>query len=387
MASDKKDFKKDPLNLYKAGQLSRNGLSLPLCIDKDSSMPEKKSFDPSMTGSAANGLFGIPTKAASSLIHILPVPWEVTTSYGKGTALGPQAVLEASPQIDLYDLELGAAYEKGYHLLPVPPRWMKLNQKLKTQALKIRDHLEEKGRLTKALLKAQEDINQAGAELNQWVRETSLKSFREKKIPAVLGGDHSSPEGLIEAACETHGEIGVLHIDAHADLRVAYQGFTHSHASIMHNVMSKKQKPAKLVQVGIRDFSREEFEMIERRADIKTFFDQDLKSALYEGATWKSLCEKIVAELPAKVHVSFDIDGFDPVLCPNTGTPVPGGLQFGEANYLLKTLVQAGKQIVSFDLNEVAPSKDSEWDGNVGARILFKLCGWTVLSGVAGHLA
>ena len=114
--------------------------------------------------------------------------------------------------------------------------------------------------------------------------------------------------------------------------------------------MSKKRKPVKLVQVGIRDFSEDEFNLTESRSDMKTFFDQHLKNELYAGRTWKSLCEKIVAELPKKIHVSFDIDGFDPVLCPNTGTPVPGGLQFGEANSLLKTLVESGRQIVSFDL-------------------------------------
>lgn len=337
------------------------------------------SFDPSLTGSSEDGLFGIPT-TEKALIHILPVPWEVTTSYGKGTALGPKAVLEASPQIDLYDLELGTSYEAGYHLLPFSNKWLKLNNSLKKKALKIRERLEEKGLLTKALEKEQQEINEACATLNSWVYEISMKSLRAGKIPAVLGGDHSSPEGVIEAACEHHKEIGVLHIDAHADLRNAYQGFTSSHASIMYNVMNKKNHPKKLVQVGIRDFCEEEYEMIQQRKDITTFFDQQLKEELYSGTPWKKLCEKIVDELPDKVHVSFDIDGFDPVLCPNTGTPVPGGLQFGEANYLLKTLVNSGRQIVSFDLNEVAPSKDSEWDGNVGARTLFKLCGWSVLS-------
>lgn len=347
-----------------------------------SKMPDSK-FDPSQTGSPEDGLFGIPT-TTDSLIHILPVPWEVTTSYGKGTALGPKAVLEASPQIDLYDLELGRSYEKGYHLLPFSEKWLKLNNKLKKEALKIRNCLETKGELTKALEKTRGEINEACSMLNEWVHDISIEILRDDKIPAVLGGDHSSPEGLIEASCEFHDDIGVLHIDAHADLRVAYQGFKHSHASIMYNVMNKKHQPSKLVQVGIRDFSEEEYEMIQSREDITTFFDQQLKSELYDGKSWKSLCEGIVAELPKKVHVSFDIDGFDPVLCPNTGTPVPGGLQFGEANYLLKTLVDSGRRIVSFDLNEVAPSKDSEWDGNVGARTLFKLCGWTVLSSVAG---
>ena len=339
----------------------------------------KNDFNPSMTGSSTDGLFGVPT-SEDALIHILPVPWEVTTSYGKGTALGPQAVLEASPQIDLYDLELGRSYEHGYHLLSISKKWLKLNNKLKKEALRIRDHLEKKGKLSKAMEKIQGEINDASKELNLWVYESSMKALKEGKIPAVLGGDHSSPEGLIEASAEVFGDIGVLHIDAHADLRVAYQGFTHSHASIMYNVMNKKHKPKKLVQVGIRDFSQEEYEMSVSRQDIKTFFDQELKEELYSGSTWKSLCESIVSELPNKVHVSFDIDGFDPVLCPNTGTPVPGGLQFGEANYLLKTLVNSGRTIVSFDLNEVAPSENSEWDGNVGARTLYKLCGWTVKS-------
>lgn len=338
-----------------------------------------ESFNPGLTGSADDGLFGIPT-SNDSLIHILPVPWEVTTSYGRGAALGPKAVLEASPQIDLYDLELGKSYEKGYHLLPISHKWLKLNNKLKKEALKIRESLEEKGRLSKPLEKSLAQINESSHELNRWVYETSMERLNGSKIPAVLGGDHSSPEGLIEASCEKHGEVGVLHIDAHADLRNAYQGFTHSHASIMYNVMNKDARPVKLVQVGIRDFCEEEFDLIQERSDITTFFDQDIKNELYAGATWKSVCEKIVNALPHKVHISFDIDGFDPVLCPNTGTPVPGGLQFGEANYLLKTLVESERKIVSFDLNEVAPSKDSEWDGNVGARILFKLCGWTVLS-------
>lgn len=338
------------------------------------------SFNPSLTGSSENGLFGIPTTPEESLIHILPVPWEVTTSYGKGTALGPKAVLEASPQIDLYDLELGRSYERGYHLMPISSQWLESSNRLKEEALKIRDHLEQEGQLTKDLQFAQKEINEACAEMNGWVYKTSLESLQKNKIPAVLGGDHSSPEGLIEASCEVHGEIGILHIDAHADLREAYQGFKHSHASIMFNVMNKKNRPSKLVQVGIRDFCEEEYEMIQSRPDITTFFDQDIKAEVYEGGSWKNLCDKIISELPKRVHISFDIDGFDPVLCPNTGTPVPGGLQFGEANYLLRTLVKSGREIVSFDLNEVAPSKDSEWDGNVGARTLFKLCGWTVLS-------
>ena len=112
---------------------------------------------------------------------------------------------------------------------------------------------------------------------------------------------------------------------------------------------------------------------------IVTFFDQALADARFSGETWGQQCARIVAALPQEVYVSFDIDGLDPALCPNTGTKVPGGLSFPMACALLKTLVGSGRRLVGFDLTEVAPSKDgSEWDENVGARLLYKLCGHTL---------
>ena len=340
-------------------------------------MSKETNFDPSLTGSHENGLFGIPTEESQALVQILPVPWEVTTSYGRGTAKGPEAILKASPQIDLYDLDFGNAYEKGFFLHKISNKWLKTNNKLKLQALKIRDQLESKGKLTTTLETQRREINKTSKKLNAWVFEFAKAALAKGRVAAVLGGDHSSPEGLILASCEHFDEVGVLHIDAHADLRQAYQGFEHSHASIMYNVMHAKKAPSQLVQVGIRDFCEEEYNLIQEHKNIHCHFDQELKAKLYSGESWKNLCEAIIAPLPKNVHVSFDIDGLDPLLCPGTGTPVPGGLQFGEANFLLKALVESGRRIVSFDLNEVAPTKGSEWDANVGARMLFKLCGWS----------
>jgi len=339
-------------------------------------------FDPSGTGSYHTGLFGIPSKAESARVVIIPVPWEVTTSYGGGTALGPKAVLEASPQIDLFDLELGRAYEKGYHLLPIPAEMTDLNAKMRPLALKVRSELEENGELSPNGKKHQAEINSACAKMCGWVHGEAKKILGRGQIPAVLGGDHSVPEGNIQAVSEAvKGEFGILHLDAHADLREHYQGFERSHASIMNNVMNAKWKPKKLVQVAIRDFSEEEHAMITARPDIKTFFDTELKAQLFEGTTWGELCRRIVGELPANVYLSWDIDGLSPEFCPSTGTPVPGGLSFDQAAYLLRSVVQSGKKIVGFDLNEVAHNDASEWDGNVGARLLFKMCGWSVLSG------
>jgi agmatinase len=342
---------------------------------------QEAKFDPSGTGSSHCGLFGVPTALEKSRIVIIPVPWEVTTSYGGGTSLGPQAILEASPQIDLFDLDLGNAYQKGYHLLPIPKELQETNARLKPRALAIREELEQTGKLSKAQSSSLKEINEACAEMSAWVHGQSKAALKRGQIPAVLGGDHSTPEGNIQAVSEHYkGEIGILHIDAHADLREHYQGFERSHASIMNNVMSAAWKPAKLVQVGIRDFSEDEYNMSRQRADIHTFFDAQLKARSFAGESWGAICKDILKQLPNQVYISFDIDGLDPRFCPGTGTPVPGGLEFDQATYLVRMLAESGRKIVGFDLNEVSPIEGDEWDGNVGARMLYKLCGWTVLS-------
>jgi agmatinase len=140
----------------------------------------------------------------------------------------------------------------------------------------------------------------------------------------------------------------------------------------MYNALQLKGVKA-LVQVGIRDYCEEEMNLINSDKRVSTFFDRDLKRAQIEGKNWKTLVDAIIKKLPAKVFISFDIDGLDPKMCPNTGTPVPGGLEYEQAIYLMEALIKAKKKIIGFDLNEVAPGKD-EWDANVGARLLFKMC-------------
>jgi agmatinase len=202
----------------------------------------------------------------------------------------------------------------------------------------------------------------------------------------LVGGDHSTPFGAIEAVADRHPGLGVLHVDAHADLRVAYEGFEWSHASIMYNVVAKLPDVARLVQVGIRDLCEAEYDVIKgSKRRVITHFDAELATRRLAGESWAGQCERIVDALPGEVYVSFDIDGLDPALCPNTGTPVPGGLSFAEANYLIGALVRSGRRIVGFDLNEVAPGPDSEWDANVGMRLLYKMIGWALRSQGVTH--
>lgn len=166
--------------------------------------------------------------------------------------------------------------------------------------------------------------------------------------------------------------FGILQIDAHADLRKSFEGFEHSHASIMFNALGIQQI-SKIVQVGIRDYCEEEAaRTAQSEGRVLPFSNQVIRHRLYGGESWASICDEIIEALPENVYISFDIDGLDPKLCPNTGTPVPGGFELQETFFLIRRLIESGRKIIGFDLVEVAPGND-DWDGNVGARVLFKL--------------
>ena len=162
-------------------------------------------------------------------------------------------------------------------------------------------------------------------------------------------------------------------------------GFNYSHASIMHNALQNKAV-SKLVMVGIRDICEAEVAYINGLPDrIACFYDWDIKEKveIERSTTWAAMCDQIIAALPQRVYISFDIDGLKPNLCPNTGTPVHGGFELYEAFYLLKKLVHSGRQIIGFDLCEVSPNtqnEEDEWDANVGARVLYKLINLSIFN-------
>ncbi|WP_232058400.1 agmatinase family protein [Nibribacter ruber] len=338
------------------------------------------SFDQNGVGEVGSGLFGLPFTEEESEIVVFPIPWEVTVSYNAGTAEGPAAVRDASPQLDLFDPELADVWQLGVHMPEIPEDWAQESTRLreKTEAyIQWLENGQPEGDHTHE--QTIEEVNQKGEELLQWSKQATLEYLNQGKLVGVLGGDHSTPLGFMHALAEKHEEYGILQVDAHADLRDAYEGFTYSHASIMFNAL-KIPQVKKLVQVGIRDLCQGEAELVEQsNGRVTTFYDSNLKTKLYEGSTWKKQCKKIIAQLPQKVYISFDIDGLDPKLCPGTGTPVPGGFEFEEAVYLIKALVKSGRQIIGFDLCEVAPG-ETEWNGNVGARLLYKLCNWMAVS-------
>ena len=339
-------------------------------------MVDISSFDPNSVGNPNNNIFGLPFEEADARLVILPVPWEVTVSYNAGTARAPGHIFTSSLQVDLYDPEYTDAWKQGFFMQSCDAKILTKSDYLRKEAELYINFIAQGDEVSsnKFMTKTLKEINQGSEFLNNWVYEKTSTLLKKGKLVGLLGGDHSTPFGFFKAIAEQHPSFGILQIDAHCDLRNAYEGFNYSHASIMYNALDKIPAIEKLVQVGIRDYCEEELNFINNsNGRVKTYFDRDIKNRLYEGETWKQVVDEIVNHLPQVVYISFDIDGLDPKLCPHTGTPVQGGFETEQVFYLFHKLHLSGRKIIGFDLNEVGVSSN-EWDENVGARVLYKLC-------------
>lgn len=332
------------------------------------------SFDPNGPGLVTAGLFGLPFEVEDAEVVVMPVPWDVTVSFRDGTSQAPEAIMYASKQVDHYYAGHKDAWKMGIAMSEYPMEWADLNRHYRKSAEEVIDMLEHGASIDdEDVIPLLKNINEQCAELADYVHQRSLQFLNQDKLVGVLGGDHSTPLGLMRALAEKHESFGILQIDAHADLRVAYEGFQYSHASIMSNAMAI-ENVTKLVSVGVRDVCQQEMDVIFSSEErIIAFFDEQLKNRAFEGESWQQTCNDIVNELPQKVYISFDIDGLNPSLCPATGTPVPGGLTFEQSVYLIKAVVRSGRTIIGFDLVEVGIS-ENEWDINVAARLLLHLC-------------
>lgn len=329
-------------------------------------------FDPN--GPAPEGsVFGLPYTEKDAQLVLIPVPWDVTVSYAAGAAKGPEAILEASRQVDLFLADVPQAWNNRIWMEPIDGQLRKSGKRMRKAAVEYIDRYAEdpdyaKGTEGKDLLKM---INAACEEMNQWVLGKARKYLRAGKMVGLIGGDHSTPLGLITALAEKK-KFSILHIDAHFDLRNSYEGFTWSHASVMYNAL-KLPNVQSLVSVGIRDWCDEEQQVVNKsKGRVVAYTDEQLKTNAYTGRSWEDQAKEIIGKLDKNVYISFDIDGLDPKLCPNTGTPVPGGLEYYQALSLVKMIAATGRTIVGFDVVEVAPGKD-EWDANVGARLIYQI--------------
>ncbi|MGQ0613042.1 MAG: agmatinase [Planctomycetaceae bacterium] len=261
---------------------------------------------------------------------LLPVPYERTTTYRKGTARGPSALLRASAQVELYDEEMGADPLAG-GVATLPP----------VSCAGMPDAL---------------------ADLLQAEVAPHLQAGR---IVGTLGGEHSVSLGAIRAAAARHPGLGILQIDAHPDLRDSYEGTRFGHGCVMRRVL-EDARVARLTQVGLRAVSPEDREA-QRDPRVRPFFAFAL--ATQKRAAWIAA---VLETLPEFVYVSVDLDGLDPSVVPGTGTPEPGGLLWWDALALLRE-VAARRRVVAFDVVELLPEPSSPLSDFAAARLVMKM--------------
>ncbi len=323
-------------------------------------MHDDHDFDPN-AAATGKGIFGLPERA-DARIRLLGVPFEATTSFGGGTREGPRLMLEASQQVDLLDAHFASVWRHGIVLeaLDTGPTQSIAELDEEARASQDPDHVQELSAARTSLVEA-------------WTRAT----FANGQIPGILGGDHSCPLGAMRVAAQDEA-LSILHFDAHHDLREAYGGVRESHASIFRNVLEDCPRVERLVQLGIRDYCEEEVDFARQQGErVFVSYASDVAARRFRGASFASIVDEALAKLGERVWVSFDIDGLDPAYCPGTGTPVPGGLSFDEACFILVALRESGRRTIGFDLCEVA---GTAWDANVGARLVYKLCGLAAAS-------
>ncbi|MGL4759514.1 MAG: arginase family protein [Patescibacteria group bacterium] len=324
------------------------------------------------TGCVDNSNFAaIEGSFLTSDIVIFPVPWEATVSYREGTQNAPELIRTTSLQLDLFD--------KKYEFIDVNGRiyWDRsIASKISDLALKTRTLVQAKlindcdKNYTESTGLQRQILNNCEL-FNSIVYSHSKQAIEKRKIVGLVGGDHSTPLGQIKAIGEMHSEFGILHLDAHHDLRPFFQGMKYSHGSIFHNVLEEVSTLSSLVQVGIRDYCDKEYYFAKSHPKVNTFYDDDISEKMFGGIqNWGGIVDNMIDLLPQNVYVSLDMDGLTIENTLSTGTPVPGGLSFAQVRYLFNQL-SSRRTVVGFDVVECGPS---EVDAIVAMRLLFQLC-------------
>jgi len=263
----------------------------------------------------------------SSRVAILPVPYDFSTSYQGGTRWGPQAILAASRNMEVWDDELGATYKAGIHTLP----------ELETTAL------------------GPGDMARRVEQAFDWM-------YGKGKLPVMLGGEHSITAGAVRSAMKKYPKLSVLQLDAHADMRDSYLDSPDSHACVMRRI--RERCPA--ASVGIRSLSEEEATYLKAHP-----------APIWNVRAFRKLAgnlKPILDALTDDVFITFDLDGLDPAYLPGTGTPEPGGLDWYEASDLIAA-VAASKRIVGFDVVELAPLPGNVASDFLAARMTYRMIG------------
>lgn len=334
-------------------------------------------FNLTSLGSSDNGGFyfrdAMSTQDAD--IVLVSAPWAVTSAGGEGAVYAPDAIIDASTAVSLYDVVSQTSISGRVATAEVDYDLQESSIQLGGDAAKVVSHIEDGGTLSgDYFARKVVRINLGFRDMHRSVGKRVFRFADKGKIVGVIGGDHSVSLGAVRSISAVHPGMGVLFIDSHSDLRPSGRIFDYSHLSVARNIVDEVAQVSKMVQVGVRDISQEEIEFAEKHPKITLFCHEQMTAGRFSGRSWSEVCDDVVAELPKKVYISFDIDALSPECCPHTKRPVAGGMTFDEAVCLINRVAESGREIIGFDLTEIVPVMESGVDAAVGARMLVKLC-------------
>ncbi|HKK87910.1 MAG TPA: arginase family protein [Saprospiraceae bacterium] len=332
-------------------------------------MPHFSHFNPDEAHEANGNFAGLPHAGEEASIFYLPIPWDATTSGRKGTSQGPENILRQSLEIDLFDPQVPRSWSFGHQFLEIDHDLLSLNNRIRGM---VENHRENQIDL--------HEINESCAAVNEYVFKEVSKYLSSKRLITLIGGEHSLSLGSIRAHLQMYPDMNVVQLDAHMDLRRAYEGLKYSHASVFYNVLNNL--PLKgLFQIGVRDFCSEEWDRAQGEDCIHSLTAEEIFKGKARGRHFEKQLNKFLEPLAKEVYLSLDIDVLEPHLCPGTGTPVPGGLAFWDIMLIVDFIQGSGRKIVGFDLVETGG--EAYVDGFTAAKLLYNIAGRVLNNHVA----
>lgn len=338
-------------------------------------------FDPNGVGLDNGAYFGLPFTPDEARLVLISAPWDVTVSYGTGTSEAPDAIIEASMQLDLYDALSPGAWRFGIATADIDYSLLETSQRLRSDAERVIRHLEEGGSVADdAVCRKIRRVNEGCVQMNENIRAQARAWLAQGKLVGLVGGDHSTPYGLVQALGERGEGFGILHIDAHCDLRRAYEGFEYSHG--VDHVQRAARRAA-----GGADRRGRRARLLRRRGGTGTFFGTHPHVRRHAALRGSLRRRNMGCDLPphrgrtARTGLC-QLRHRRPVgrILPPYRYARRRRLTFNQAVYLLHETVRSGRRIIGFDVVEVVPRPGSSIDASTGARILYKLCGLTLKS-------
>jgi len=340
-----------------------------------------KSYDPDQKIPDSNSLFGLPFGLTESELVILPVPWDVT-HVNDGAADAPDAVLEASTEISLYRDYLKDSWKKGIYMQNIPLKWKESSYELRKIRNRIKKNNAKKLSETKKNehLRDCRNVNNTCRLLNEWVESKCCDYLKLDKIVGLLGGDQSISSGCLRALAKKYNSFGILHLDAHSDLRSSIDGLEYTDFSSMWWAL-KIPEIEKICLFDIRESTYSEKEIMSKEIRrISVFSDFDIKEKQLRGVTWKMIVNEVLSLLPGNIYISLDIDVLTQWHGTGVAFPETGGLTYEEIRSLLYEIKKCKKKIIGFDLCGIRPLKERNWEAKLGASLLFDLASFCLES-------